>query len=48
MDKLTEIMAWKRREVAAVARPVTEAELAGAGIMLAEDRLPLADEVPSP
>jgi indole-3-glycerol phosphate synthase len=30
MDKLTEIMAWKRREVAAVARPVTEAELAGA------------------
>ena len=25
-----------------------EAELAGAGIMLAEDRLPLADEVPSP
>ena len=25
-----------------------EAELAGAGVMLAEDRLPLADEVPSP
>jgi indole-3-glycerol phosphate synthase len=28
MDKLTEIMAWKRREVARRAEPVTEAELA--------------------
>jgi indole-3-glycerol phosphate synthase len=28
MDKLTEIMAWKRREVAQRAQPVTEAELA--------------------
>ena len=30
MDKLTEIMAWKRREIAASLRPVTEAELAAA------------------
>ena len=27
-DKLTEIMAWKRREIAARLRPVSEAELA--------------------
>jgi indole-3-glycerol phosphate synthase len=30
MDKLTEIMAWKRREIAGSIRPVTEAELAKA------------------
>jgi indole-3-glycerol phosphate synthase len=30
MDKLTEIMAWKRREIAALVRPVPEAELARA------------------
>ena len=29
-DKLTEIMAWKRREIAPLVRPVTEAELARA------------------
>ena len=31
MDKLTEIMAHTRREIAPLLRPVTEAELAGAG-----------------
>lgn len=30
MDKLTEIMAWKRRELAPVLRPVTDAEIARA------------------
>jgi len=30
-DKLTEIMAWKRREIAARLRPVSEAELAPPG-----------------
>ena len=30
MDKLTEIMAWKRREIASRLRPVTDAELARA------------------
>ncbi|MEX2045156.1 MAG: indole-3-glycerol phosphate synthase, partial [Opitutus sp.] len=29
-DKLTEIMAWKRREIAPLLRPVSEAELARA------------------
>jgi indole-3-glycerol phosphate synthase len=33
-DKLTEIMAWKRQEIAARVRSVTEAELAGANASL--------------
>ena len=33
-DKLTEIMAWKRREIAGRLRPVNEAELAAAGALL--------------
>ena len=33
-DKLDEIMAWKRREIAPVVRPVTEAELARVHVAL--------------
>ena len=36
-DKLTEIMAWKRREIAPLLRPVTVGELA-----LLDSKLPLS------
>ena len=45
-DKLTEIMAWKRREIAPLLRPVAVAELALLGQVLADD-LALALMAPS-